>query len=220
MHNKLHNAADEHLRDLVLNQLAWEPLILANDIAVNAKDGAVTLTGTVGTWHEKCTAATAAAAVHGVKAVANDIEVKTSGRSDSEIARDIVELFRIDTTIPQDRIRVIVSDGTVTLEGIVDCHYQRTDACECAGKVSGVRVVNNKILIKSSPSTAAVKAKITEALRRSARIRTKNIEVLSDGGVVTLSGNVRSLVEREAAEKAAWAAPGVTHVIDRLAIVP
>jgi osmotically-inducible protein OsmY len=220
MHNKLHNSADERLRDMVLNQLAWEPLTRANGIAVDARDGAVTLAGTVDTWYEKFTAATAAASVHGVRAVANDIQVKPTGRSDSEIAHDIAEAFRIDSTIPQHRLRVVVSEGTVMLEGIVDWHYQRLHACECAGKVSGVRVVNDKILIKSAPSTATVKAEITEALRRSARISTKNIDVLSDGGIVTLSGNVRSLAEREAAEKAAWAAPGVTQVIDRLAIVP
>jgi osmotically-inducible protein OsmY len=211
---------DKQLREAVLRQLEWQPEIVSQDISVNAKEGAVTLTGFVHSYAEKVAAEKAAKSVYGVKAVANDIEVKAMTRSDPEIARDVLAVMKLDLRVPDDRLKAGIQNGFVTLEGNVEWHYQREAAESCARKVNGVRGVTNKIEVKPTISTTEVKTKIEDALRRSAEVDARRITVSAQDGAVTLYGNVRSWFEKEQAERAAWAAPGVSRVIDHIAVVP
>ena len=122
--------------------------------------------------------------------------------------------------VPDDRIKVGISDGFVTLEGTLDWNFQRDAAESCARKVNGVRGISNKIQLKSRVSPTEVKTKIEDALRRSAEVDARRITVFASDSTVTLAGNVRSWFEREEAKRAAWAAPGVTHVVDHITIAP
>lgn len=212
---------DKRLRDTVLQQLEWDPQIASDDINVATKDNVVTLTGFVHTYAEKFAAEKAAQAVYGVKAIANDIEVKsTLVRTDPEIARDIVHAMKVNVTVPTDGIKTIVNENFVTLEGTVEWDFQRRSAESCARNVAGVRGVLNHIKVRPRVSAAQVSAKIEEALRRNAELDARRITVTATDSKVHLYGSVRSWFEREEAERAAWAAPGVAEVIDHIAIVP
>lgn len=156
--------------------------------------------------------------MHGVQAIANDIEVKPLTRTDPEIARDVVEAMRLDLTIPGDRIKTSVRDGFVSLEGTVEWNYQREAAESRARNVSGVRGLINSIALKPRMSTTEVKTKIEDALRRSAEVDAHRITVSMQDGIVTLNGQVHSWFEKEEARRAAWAAPGVSQVIDHIAV--
>jgi len=220
MQTMMERVSDKELREAVLRQLEWEPEIESQDISVNVHEGVATLTGFVHSYAEKVAAEKAAKSVYGIQAVANDIEVKPGMRTDPEIARDVVEAMKLDLRVPDDRIKAAVRDGFVTLEGTVEWNYQREAAENRARNVSSVRGVVNKIEVKSRVSTIEVKVKIEEALRRNAELDARRITVTAQEGTVTLEGNVRSWCERQEAERAAWAAPGVSCVIDHIAIVP
>jgi osmotically-inducible protein OsmY len=220
MQTMMEKGSDKQLREAVLRQIEWEPEIKSQDISVNAKDGVVTLTGFVHSYMEKVAAEKAAKSVYGVKAVANDIEVKPMTRTDPEIARDVIEAMKLDLRVPDDRLKAGIRDGFVTLEGKVEWNYQREATESCARRVNGVRGVINNIEVKPTISTTEVKTKIEEALRRSAEVDARRISVSAQDGAVTLDGNVRSWFEKEAARRAAWAAPGVSRVIDHIAVVP
>lgn len=217
---KVHTESDKHLQDAVMRQLEWDPEIKSQDISVSAKDGTVTLTGFVHTYAEKFAAGKAAKSVYGVKALANDIEVKPMTRTDPEIIRDVVDALRIDARVPDERIKASIAQGFVTLEGNLDWNFQRDAAESCTRKVNGVRGIYNNIQLKPTVSTVQVKSKIEEALRRNAEVDSRRISVTASDGTITLSGNVRSWFERQEAERAAWSAPGVTSVVDLLSVVP
>ena len=214
---------DKDLKQDVERALEWEPSVDAGDIGVSVDTGVVTLRGNVASYAEKIAAELVALAVYGVKGLANDLVVHLSSlfqRTDTEIAHAAVNALGWTTLVPKDRVTVTVANGWLELQGTVDWQYQRDAALRAVRDLTGVKGVANKIVIKSRVKAIDVRTAIEDAFRRSAEIDARRINVTATGGTVILSGNVHSWSERRQAERAAWAAPGVIQVDDRLAIVP
>jgi osmotically-inducible protein OsmY len=204
-------------------ELKWDPDISEADIAVAVKDGVVTLTGFVRSYAQKWQAERDAKRVAGVVALANDIEVRLPAidqRPDPEIAREAVSALKTQLPYSADRIKVIVNNGWITLEGEVEWNYQKQRAEEAVRHIKGTKGVMNMIMLKPRLSPTEIKRKIEEAFKRSAEIDANRITVETNGSEVVLKGTVRSWAEREEAEREAWRAPGVTKVIDQIAIRP
>lgn len=214
---------DEDIRRDVEAELRWDPDIDPTDISLNVKDGVVTLTGFVKSYLQKFEAEKDAKRVAGVVGVANDLEVRTPASEqvpDPDIAREAVEAIKRQLPLTYQNIKVVVRDGWVTLEGEAEWNYQKDRAEEAVRSVKGVKGVINTILLKPKATPTEIKRKIEEALKRSAQLDANNIEVESLDGEVILKGTVHSWFEREEAERAAWQAPGVKKVEDRIAIRP
>lgn len=212
---------DKVLQSDVLDELQWEPSVDAAEIGVTARDGIVTLTGGVPTYAEKVTAERVAQRIHGVMAVANDIEVRPRGageRTDTDIAQATINALKWETSVPDERIKVAVSKGLVTLDGEVDWQFQKEAADIAVRTQLGVRGVVNRIIINPRASATDVKTRIEAAFRRSAEVDAKKIQVETHDGKVTLRGEVRSWAERREAERTAWAAPGVSEVEDLITV--
>jgi osmotically-inducible protein OsmY len=213
--------SDNQLQLDVIAELSWEPAINSSDIGVEVKDGVVTLTGHVGTYAEKVGAERAAMRVHGVKALAIEINVALVGsnaRTDAGIARSAENVLEWTTYLPKDAIRVEVESGWITLSGTVDWEYQRQTAINSVRYLMGVHGVNDQIVISPRLTATVVKADIESALKRRATNESASISVRVDGSDVTLSGNAHSWAERELVRNTAWAAPGVRKVVDNIII--
>ena len=221
LHRAKSNSADTDLRARVERQLDWEPEVTSTKIGVGADDGVVTLTGFVNTYAEKVAAERVTKRTYGVKAIANDIQVKPAfKKTDTEIATSALNALEARVDVPDEKIQVTVKEGWITLDGNVDWYYQK-NAAEFAVKfLAGVKGVTDNIRVKPQVSTTEVKLEIEEALKRNAEVDARRITVTSSDGKVTLWGNVRSWMEKDEAETAAWAAPGVTQVRNEISVVP
>jgi osmotically-inducible protein OsmY len=214
--------SDRTLKQAVEDELKWEPSIDAEHIGVTAEDGVVTLTGHVGSYSEKFTAEKAAKRVKGVRAIAQEIEIRFPNdkkTSDDQIAKRALDIIAWDSTIPEDKVQVKVQGGFVTLSGQVDWHYQRADAEYAVRKLAGIKGLSNEILIKPRAQASDVKQLIETALKRNAEWEAGSIKVSVLNGRVTLDGKVKAWYERDLAERTAWSAPGVISVEDHISIV-
>ena len=214
---------DRDLQQHVQNALDWEPSIDAADLGVSVENGVVTLRGGVRSYSEKAAAERVALGVYGVKAVANDITVRLGDgqkRTDTDIAQAAVSALKWNTMVPNEKITVTVSEGWVTLKGLVNWEYQRAAAANAVRDLTGVRGVMNTISVEPHVSATNVKSKIEAALTRSAEVDARRINVAVADSRVILSGNVHSWFERDEARRAAWSAPGVKEVEDHIAVIP
>jgi osmotically-inducible protein OsmY len=213
--------SDMQLQKDVMDELRWEPTVSEKEIAVAVKDGVVTLGGYVQSYAQKRAAEHAVARVAGVRAVAEDIQVKlptSRQRSDTEVAHAVINALKWDTEVPDELIKAKIQNGWVTLEGGVEFFYQKSAAERCVRFLNGVKGVSNVISVKPGVTTTKVTQNIEAALKRRAEVDADKIKVDTLDGKVTLRGSVHSWLEMKEAENAAWATPGVWSVDDKLMV--
>lgn len=212
---------DASIQKDVLDQLRWEPFLNAAEIGVAVKNGIVTLTGIVDTYGKKLAAENAAKKIAGVRAVAEEIQVGISPsfrKTDTEIAAAVATALAWHTAIQEDKIKIRVEKGIVTLEGMVDWNFQRTAASDAIRYLAGVKMVNNLIYVKPYVTAADIQQKIKASLQRHAMIDSGKISIEVTGSKVILYGTVRSFAEMDDAVSAAWAAPGVSNVENKMIV--
>lgn len=214
--------SNEDLQKDVQNAIKWEPLLHAAEIGVTVKDGIVNLTGTVDSYAKKIEAEDAAKKVAGVKAIVEKIEIKLSNshskKTDNEIATEVVSAFKWNWEVPNDKVKVKVENGWVTLSGEVFWNYQKEAARLAVKNLLGVQGVTNSVTIKSETQDEIEKKEIESALLRNWSINSRDIQVKVAGTKVTLKGKVHSLYQKDEAGRIAWNAPGVWSVENDLAI--
>lgn len=213
---------DIEIRNDIFTELRWDPVIRTLEIGVAVKDGVATLSGNVSTFAQKFAAAHAAERVSGVRAVADDITVQLPSaheRTDTEIAHAVANVLKWDTEVPDEKVIARVDKGWIWLEGDVEWQFQKQAAERAVRNLTGVKGVTNTVRVKPKlASSFEVSQKIKDALLRSAQFDAQRIVVEAQDGKITLRGTVRSYAERKEAERAAWSAPGVTEVEDKIAI--
>ncbi|MCC8426417.1 BON domain-containing protein [Mucilaginibacter sp. UR6-11] len=212
---------DSQIQKDVMDELKWQPFLNSSEIGVAVKNGIVTLSGMVDSFSKKLSAERAAKNVAGVKAIAEDIQIGVSPvyrKTDAEIAEAVLNALKWHSAVPEEKVKIKVENGIVTMEGEVEWEYQRVSARTAVQNLTGVRSVANLITVKPKISPIELEQKISAAFQRSASIDAGKVNVTVSGSTVTLTGKVRSFAESEDAEDAAWAAPGVYHVLNRLEI--
>jgi osmotically-inducible protein OsmY len=206
----------------VVDELAYDPAVDSSRVAVTvAADGVVTLKGSVPDFMQVRAAERATKRVHGVRAVANDLQVNPPSQyalDDGAVAASALQALNWSVSVPKNAVTLTVSRGWLTLEGTVDWDYQRRAAYNAVRALRGVRGVSNLVAIKAVAQPGEIKEKIASAFRRNAQLDAQTIAVETSGGRVTLRGTVASWTEREAAEHAAFAAPGVTSIDNRIEV--
>lgn len=213
--------SDVQIQQDVIEELKWEPFLTASDIGVSVKNGIVTLSGQVDSYAKKIAAEKSTKKVTGVKAIAEDIQIgvsPTHDKTDTEIAEAVLNALKWHTAVQEEKIKIKVEDGNVRLDGEVEWEYQRSNAKTAIENLSGVKSVINFITVKAKVLAADVTEKIMDAFHRSATIDAACIKPEITGNKVTLLGKVRSVSEKEDAESAAWNAPGVTTVENKLLV--
>jgi osmotically-inducible protein OsmY len=213
--------SDSQLKNDVSAELAWDPAINEAGIGVAVKNGIVTLSGHLDTFAEKHAVERAVRRVAGVRGIALELDVKLAPqhkRSDSEIAQAAINALSFSSLVPSGQVKVEVEDGWVTLSGTVSWSYQSASAEQCIRPLIGVRGLTNGITIKPHVSSQDIGDQISAALTRQATREARHISVEVDGDIVTLRGKVHSLPEHDAAVGAAYAARGVSRVVDKLEI--
>ena len=212
---------DEQLKKDVAAELAWDPAINTTHIGVAVRSGIVTLSGTLDTYVQKHAVERAVRRVSGVRGIALDLEVRLApgdARTDSEIAQAAAHALRWHSLVPEDKVKVEVEDGWIRLSGETDWAYQRASAEQSVRPLVGVRGVTNDISIKARANASEISRDISSALERHARREAQRIAVDVEGGVVTLRGTVESLADRQAVVGTAYAARGVSRVVDQLEV--
>jgi osmotically-inducible protein OsmY len=212
---------DAILKQDIIDELDFEPSIDATHVAVSVDDGAVTLSGHVRSYTEKCTAEAVVKRMKGVRAIAQEIEVRPAGAhltADDEIARRAADVLRWHSTVPRDAVQVKVEGGWITLSGKVKWNYERSAAEAAMRNFVGVRGVLNQIQITPAVTVADVRQRIVDSLKRDAEVEAQRIIVQVTDHKVMLEGKVRTWAEREAAERAAWSAAGVTSLVDHIKV--
>lgn len=213
--------SDSTLRQDIIDELDFEPSVDAADIGVAVENGVVTLTGHVSTYAQKVAVEDVVRHVKGVRGIAQAIEVRPFGThrtADDEIAKRAINTISWNTSVPDDAVQVKVQNGWLTLSGKVEWQYQKTAAADAVRGLAGVVSVTNEIEVKPHASAFDVKKRIEDALKRNAEVEAKAINVSVLDGKVTLDGRVSLWSERSAAERAAWSAPGVSSVVDRIRV--
>jgi len=212
---------DSEIQKDVMAEIRWEPLLNVSEIGVSVKNSIVTLSGTVDTYTKKLKAEEAAKRVVGVKAVVENVDVKVSSlgqKTDADIAEAVVNALRWHTSVPDEKIKVKVEKGWVNLDGSVEWEFQRNSAKNAITNLSGVIGITNNIKIMPTLKVTDIKNKIASAFQRSATIDSEKINIIADGSRITLTGKVRSYTEKKDAENAAWLAPGVDRVENKIEI--
>nr|WP_198999474.1 BON domain-containing protein [Flavobacterium sp. ASV13] len=213
--------SNEELQKDVQNAIKWEPLLHAAEIGVTVKDGVVTLTGIVDGYFKKKEAENAAKNVSGVKAVVEEIEIKysnTFSKTDNDIAHEVLKALKDNWAVAEDRVKVKVEDGWVTLEGELTWNFQRQDAKTAISFLPGVKGVTNEIKIKSDIKDAIEKKDVEKALARSWSLNAKDITVTVNGTNVKLTGFVDSVYQKDQAEKIVWKTPGIWSIDNDLVV--
>jgi osmotically-inducible protein OsmY len=216
---------DAEISKDVIEELRWTPCVDETDIAVKVTDGVVALTGFVKSFEERCSAERAAKRISGVRALANDLEIRLPAgetRSDPDIARAAAAALEHELPYSAHLIRIVADKGHVTLEGVVEWQYQKQRAERAIRALRGLAGMTNLLNVKGSirPVASDIRQQIAGALRRSAEIDAGRITVQVDGGEVTLTGKVHSWAEHETAAETAWSAPGVTEVKNHICVGP